>query len=105
MDSDYEFVLKRYPTERYGKILEVFDLTFHCQVTDKKLRVEFSLILDRLTSLYKERNTFIHSWWLFSEDDSFVLRFKNLKFPKVDHDPQPSVSKLNQLADNLDSSA
>jgi Ca2+-binding EF-hand superfamily protein len=101
MDCDSEFVRKRYPTERYGKILEVFDLTFHVKISDEKLREEFSLILSNLSSLYQKRNTYIHSLWLFAEDDSFVIRTKDLKYPNTEQDREPTPSELNQLADDI----
>jgi hypothetical protein len=105
LDSNYEFVWQRYSTERYGKILEIFDLAFQCKISDKVLKDEFSVILKKLSSLYQKRNTYIHSWWIFAEDDSFTLRTKFLKYPKVDQEDNPSISELNQFADDLRSSA
>ena len=101
MDSDLEFVLKCYPTEQYGRILEVLNLTFHCTIFDKNRKEEFSRLFDKLSSLYEKRNTFIHSGWLFADDDSFVIRTKDLKYPRIDRDTEPNVSDLNQLADDI----
>ena len=104
LDSDFEFVLRRYPTERYGKILEVFELVFYPKVSDEDYRKDFLVLLEQLKTVYQKRNTFIHSQWHFAEDDSFVFRMKHLKNLKVQHDMKPSLDELNQLADEMASS-
>jgi hypothetical protein len=101
MNSDIEFVLKCYPTEQYGKLLAILDLTFHHTISDTNTREEFSRIFDKLSSIHQKRNTFIHSEWLFADDDSFVVRTKPLKYPRLDRQSNPPISDLNQLADDI----
>lgn len=105
MDSDFEFVIRRFGHEQYSKVLRAFSEEFRRKVTDISLQQEFTEIANKLASLNQRRNTYIHSLWLFAEDDSFVVRQKQLKGLRIDQDMHPEVAELNKLADDIGSAA
>lgn len=88
-------------TENFGRILQTLKFAFRYKISDESLIKRFDSTYTKLDNLNAERNRYLHSLWLFAEDNSFVVRTKNLKWPSIEHEYQPDVSTLNQLAADL----
>ena len=103
--EQYYILMSIVGNERFGKIIQVLDTVFKVKVKDEKLLKDFEIIKNKALALYEKRNSYIHSMWLFAEDESFVSRMRNKKFPKIEHEYQPDIKELSKLADEITSCA
>ena len=105
ISQQYYILMSVIGNQRFGRIIQALDTVFKTKVDDSRLIKKFNSLKDKANSLYNKRNTYVHSMWLFAEDDTFVSRMKNLKFPKVETQYQPTVKELSSFADELQSCA
>ena len=105
VSEEYLILFSVLGTESFKKLLEALETIVELKIKDELLLKQFHAIKGKASGLYEKRNKYIHSVWLFAEDDMFVSRMRNRKHLKVDHDMQPSVKELAKLADELSSCA
>jgi hypothetical protein len=95
------FVWAIFAKESFGRLMDVLRFAFSYKISEKALMERFNEICEKIDNLSAERNRYLHSVWLFAEDDSFVYRTRNLRWPYIEYDTEPDIATLNKLADNL----
>lgn len=100
-EETFRFLYAWSATDNFDRILQLLQFSFSYRVSDTTRKDRFASICERIRELYKERNNYIHSFWLFAKDNSFVQRTRNLKGFRIELDVQPDLAALNKLADDL----
>lgn len=105
LSEEYRLIMSVVWRERFDKLLQVLEAIFTEKIENPRLIKKFAVIKEKAKSLNQKRNGYIHSRWLFAEDDSYVGRMRNLKSLRIEHEVRPPVGKLSKLADDLSSCA
>lgn len=96
------FLMALSATENFSRLMEIFRFAFRFKVGDKNLWRKLDPLYDRISKLNEERSRNVHSNWLFTMDNTRVIRYRIRKWPMgSEQDSNPDLQTLENFVNKL----